>query len=332
MTKLILHIGMGKTGTTSIQNVLRTGTEQLKAQKVHYLGMWFDEIDPKFHGISGEQTFFQLDFASQETAAVAFAKVMREKQTQNDVETFIFSNEAIFQQVSAISPFLLKLRTMVDLWIVAYIRDPHAWLPSAYVQWELRHKTHPGPLRSFNVQARRLITMYDSYPVWQDLFGDIMKVRLHDTGTDVVQDFAAVCGITLDQEKTRHLARNEDAEILLRAAFNNRIQASTLPTRFNAEILDPPKGVPSLSDLARFCFENEGTATIVSERRALFERMRDELGPDFDFISGQSPNRKPHDMEATHKRLMDYLVEITFLQAERIKNIENQMLELRKDQ
>ena len=57
--RLILHVGMGKTGTSSIQKVLEANQAGLKAQKAHYLGMWFDFVDPRYHGIQGVRDVFE---------------------------------------------------------------------------------------------------------------------------------------------------------------------------------------------------------------------------------------------------------------------------------
>ena len=87
-----------------------------------------------------------------------------------------------------------------------------------------------------------------------------------------------------------------------------------------------------LEDLVELCFRQEEIESIIEERRPLFEFMRDRLGPEFDFLTGETEPKAMPDPDKLQKRLIDYLVEITFLQAERIKRLENQMLELRKDQ
>mgnify|MGYP003672371703 CR=1 FL=1 len=195
--KLILHIGMGKTGTSSIQSALRTNTAALAEQKVHYLGMWFDMIDPAYHGHSGLLDFLALDEAEMQSTAISFFNLMSEKAEANGADTFILSNEGIFGHVHRIKPFLEELRNHVDLSLVAYIRNPYKWLPSAFTQWGLFHKEQKGPLQTFRVRAATLIGQYAAAPVWIETYGDSLTVRLHDTSIDVVEDFCATCGITL---------------------------------------------------------------------------------------------------------------------------------------
>jgi hypothetical protein len=328
--KLIMHIGMGKTGTTSIQHALRTNTEELENQRAYYLGMWLDFIDPKFHRLSGEKLFFALNASDQEEAAKRMVKKINELSHQTGAETFIFSNETFFSQAKEASPFFKTLQSKIDTSILAYIRDPRTWLPSAYSQWELRHKTHSGPLKPFSIQARNLIKKYDGYTVWKDSFPDILAIRLHDETIDVIGDFVDFCGINFRKRDTRHLTRNEDAEVLLRAAFNNRTNDPVLPIRFNTEIVNTNKKVQSLDDLAKLCFEFEDIQEIVNTRHDLFERIRRDLGENFDFLSRKPIVKKSFDMQATRQRLIDLLIEALFTQADRIQKIEQQLKELQQ--
>ena len=43
MHDLLFHIGMGKTGTSSIQYALDSSADRLAAKGVRYLGMWMGE-------------------------------------------------------------------------------------------------------------------------------------------------------------------------------------------------------------------------------------------------------------------------------------------------
>jgi hypothetical protein len=326
--KLIMHIGMGKTGTSSIQNSLRTQTEALKAQKVHYLGMWFDFIDPAYSAYGGNEHFYEFARTHPAEVAQKFVSKMSELQSQSQCDTFILSNESIFAKAASCVDFLQELRAQIDVQIVVYIRDPHDWLPSAYTQWELRHKTRTGPLRPFGEAARHLIKTYDAYTIWDDALADILTTRRHDKGIDTVQDFAAATGLTLAQNSARQLERSEPAETLLRAAFNNRIPAAALPNRFNAQVVNTSRGVPRLEDFAQLCFTHDGIDTIIEERRPMFELLRDRLGPEFDFLSTSAAPAQPHDMEAIRARLLDYLVEIAFVQGDRIRKLEKQIKDL----
>lgn len=330
--KLILHIGMGKTGTSSIQTALRTNPAALAEQKVHYLGMWFDAIDPAYLNHFGFRAFLALDEQELQKAAVVFAAHMTQVAETTGAETFILSNEGIFGHVHQIKPFLQELAKHVDLSLVAYIRNPYKWLPSAFTQWGLFHKQHHGPLQAFRERAATLIGQYAAAPAWIETYGDALTVRLHDTSIDVVEDFCTTCGITLVPPEKRALERSEPAELLLRAAFNNRYPGEVFPDRFRRMVLSPKYAVPSLRDMADLCFRHEGLVDIVEARRDLFETLPEKLGPDFEFLNQPDTSQGMPDAAELQTRVIDHLVEIMFQQGERIAKLEKQVQDMTKDQ
>lgn len=329
--KLILHIGMGKTGTSSIQAALRSSKEELAKQKVHYLGMWFEFIDPAYGGFTGSRDFFHLEPEVQKTAARRMVDYMKAWQEKEGTETFILSNESIFGNVNNLKFFIQELSELVELSLLAYVRNPYQWLPSAFTQWGLYHKTLPGPLKPFKERASSLIEVYSALITWSEEFGDNLTVRKHDTSTDVVSDFSQACGVNLQALSSRVLERSEPAEILLRAAFNNRHGTEVHPDRFNNLILQKRQNVPDLKALTALCFDHDGLSEIVNSKASLFEEIRDRLGPEFDFLSKASSPKPQPDATELNRRLVDLLVEITFQQAERIKKLEIQMQELEKN-
>jgi hypothetical protein len=326
--KLILHIGMGKTGTTSIQQALNNNANYLIDQKTQYIGMWFGMIKPQYDGFQGTNNLLKESNAEQAAAAHLFFKSLASQQSTFGTEKFILSNEAIFAQTEDFLVFLRTLNSLVDLELVAYMRDPHEWLPSAYTQWGLHHKTNKGPIQPFSEKARSLMKMYEGFHVLNEHFPNNSIIRRYDNTVDVVQDFAQICGIVLEEGTKRLQARNEPAEILLRAAFNNRLPNEVLPNHFEAVVLNPRRGVNVLSDFMEMCFNHDNITEIVNENEELFEKIRATLGPEFDFLSGQSPCVRKADFESIQKRLLDFLVEIAFTQGERIKILEKKVKQL----
>lgn len=282
--KLILHIGMGKTGTTSIQNALKSNTAALAEQKVHYLGMWFGMISPEFDEFQGANAFMRQTREIQESGSEKFVRYLENQAKTTGAETFILSNEAIFGNGENLEPFLNKLKDNVDVQFLTYMRDPHLWLPSAFTQWELNHKTHKGPLQPFPEQARKLIKVYGMFSFWAKSFPKNLIVRKHDTKINVVQDFAEFCGCQIAEANVRQLVRSEPTETLLRAAFNNRIPNEVLPNRFDASVFNPRRGITPLISFADLCFKYEEIPQIVSENQNIFEDIKNTLGEDFNFL------------------------------------------------
>lgn len=330
--RLILHIGMGKTGTSSIQKALEASHEKLAEQDVHYLGMWLDMLGEPFKGFRGLPALFGTPPEKQQELAQVFVAHMHDIADNEGPETFVFSNEALFQQACRITPFIEVLKRETQLDIIAYMRDPHQWLPSAFAQWGIRHKTEAGPLQPFPEAGRSLIRQYESMADWIERFCENLVVRRHDKSLDVVKDFAEFCGFDLVEGNGRFLERSEPAELLMRAAFNSRFKDQVLPERFNNHVFPNGKRVRSLRDLASLCFQYDQLEEIVEEQRPLFEGLARELGPDFDFLGGEGVSRDQPDYAQIQQRVIDYLVELSLDQALRIERLESRIATLEKAQ
>ncbi|MEQ8797085.1 MAG: hypothetical protein RLT87_10280 [Gammaproteobacteria bacterium] len=329
--KLILHIGMGKTGTSSIQKTLNHRKEDLASQNTQYLGMWFDILNPEYQGYLGMRQFMQSDETNMKAAGQRFVELLKVRADTQGIDTFILSNEALFANVQNITPFLRVVQQNVDLKIIAYIRDPHEWLPSAFTQWGLFHKQQKGPLKRFSELAPTLIGQYEGIRYWISDFRDVLTVRKHDTSINVVEDFAKVCGIKMERSDKRHLERSEPAETLLRAAFNAHFDNEVMPERFDKILLDRKTGVPHLDDLISLSFEYDGIEGIVKERQDLFEFIRDNCGEEFDFLVGNPNVKTMPDASELRQRLFDFMMEITISQSIRIKRLEKLVYELRSN-
>ena len=319
---IIFHIGMGKTGTSSIQRALQNGTETLAAHDAHYLGMWFDMIAPRFRGHEGLDGFCKSPADAKEAAAGTFLSVLSDIARNSGAKTFIMSNEGFFGEGEGLKPFIDALRPHANVRLVAYMRPAREWLPSAFAQWGVRHKTYPGPIQPFGERAKLLIGQYNGIRAWHQHFNDILEVRKHTKSIDVVADFSEVIGIPLPAGE-RHLERSEPAEMVLQAMFNNRFPKPVLPDRFRRTVIGSGREIRSVEDMARLCFEHEGIDEIVAGRAPLFDYVRDNIG--IDLAGGEDPDARTVDPEALRDRILDYLIEITFLQAIRIQKLENEI-------
>ncbi len=102
--------------------------------------------------------------------------------------------------------------------LIAWLREPHSWLHSAYIQWGVLHKTYPGPIRSFPELAASLIDQYDAIRTWHMNFPDALSVRCSGKDVDVVEDFSRTTGIELVPTTQRYLEQPEPAEIVFAGA------------------------------------------------------------------------------------------------------------------
>ncbi|MFV0514698.1 MAG: polysaccharide biosynthesis protein [Jhaorihella sp.] len=320
--ELILHIGMGKTGTTSIQKAIRENAESLRAQGVDYLGMLFDLIDPELNSNDLQRTFFASSVERPDAVADLFLDALQQKQASSGIPRFLLSNESLLQQHRTLIPFISSLRQKVAVRLIAYVRDPRDWLPSAYNQWFVYHKTCSGPLPSYVEGGRKLLEMYDDLHAWHREYSDIMTVRSFSKSDNVVLDFADVLGVTMRVPEGRSLERLETSESLLRAIYNTRLPEQALPDLFNHAFrqLDFTRS-PKIADLVQSSFTYTQTEAIVAEKAGTFEELKKHLG--IDLLSGPAPGHKTVDTEEMRHRALDHVLQIVMQQADRITHLEH---------
>lgn len=325
--KLILHIGMGKTGSSAIQHALDASGIQLKKQNAQYLGMWFDIIDPKYRHLQDQNLLFDLTVEEMLNAADRLIFALRERAEAYRLETFVFSNEALSGRAYSLSPLILRLQDSgIDVQVIGYARDPSAWLASAYLQWGIRDKTYPGPVQPFAVLARQLVGWYDGLLDWHRLMGEILTVRYYDVATDIVSDFADVAGLVLDIPKARIYERGEDAEIVLRAIFNSMFDERVAPDAFDELVFRDLSSIPKLEDILARSFDYAETGQIIFERAELFNDLSAAFG--FDLReAGKNPPTLP-DVEFLRRRLLDAIIQISLQQARQISRLEYRLAQL----
>lgn len=319
--EIIFHIGMGKTGTSSIQTALNANIDSLREQGVDYLGMWFDSIDPALRDDDLQRKFFLSSMDRLDAVADRFLTALQQKQADSGISRFLLSNEALLQQHSAFEPFIMYLRRRATVRLIVYARDPRDWLPSAYNQWFVYHKTSDGPIPPYAEGGRSLLQMYADLNAWLHACNDITTVRPFSKSMDVVADFASVLGVEMEIPQARSLERVESSESLLRAVYNARLSGVALPDRFNHAFrhLEFARS-PSIAALVRDSFTYTQTDEIVADHASLFEEIKAHIG--IDLLSGPAPKQKTVDQEEMRERALEHVLHIVMQQADRITHLE----------
>lgn len=325
--KLVLHIGMGKTGTSTIQKVLNDHGTELQAQKANYLGMWLDPAILPVNRPTYKDFFIQPPEVWIDRAKTTL-ETMRRISDETGAETFICSNESFFFHADRFKDFIGELSKDVEVIAVAYARNPRSWLPSAYAQWGIRHKTSPGTIPPFEEMAKQHIKQYEELIKWKSAVGDGVVIRSYDETDDVVQDFLSLFDLEIAIPKEVFYAKVDDAEAVLRLAFNNRYKGQVLPSRFDAIFGRTLKtGVPSLEDIASESFDYSSVEGVISENTELFENFKSNVG--IDLLSYPAKQHKIPDVEALRNRLVDYLLQLTVAQTQRLRKLETEIDEIK---
>lgn len=239
--KLVIHIGHGKTGSSSIQRSLLAATAKIEAQGIKYLGLMLENASTGRHNDwqvnTGSDLFFEkvpLEVASENL----FALLDTELKTLIDkgYKKAIWSNEWILERPGKIIPAIKRLNIPnLEIEFQAYIRRHDKWALSAYTQWGLRHKIYPGPIMGFEDWVKHYgISITHFYPVlrpWIDNFPNKVRLMNFDAAKDVVQHFLAVNSIYGVPTKRDNIAP-PDSVIISQALFNSRSKDPIFPVAF----------------------------------------------------------------------------------------------------
>jgi hypothetical protein len=240
--RLLFHIGTGKTGTSSIQATLRDNRERLLASGVLYLGLVFEHAPLQKYGwqrfgATGQLHALPLQEGSRQIQEI-LVHAMRYARS-HDLHTVVWSSESFFDRPEKASRGLRRIAEMgATVRSIVYVRRHDKWANSAFVQWGLKHKIYPGPVRPFAAWIRkRPAVFFPSIAKIQREFGCDVQVRNFDTKADVVVDFLHVCEIPLPSPASSEVNQTASgAENLLRALFNTQLAHAATPREFNRAV------------------------------------------------------------------------------------------------
>lgn len=208
--KAFIHIGLAKTGTTSIQSVLASNRDELER-----LGFYF----PRSGTINGQSGHHCLAWSLAGSPKTRdFCRGFSEDAFRVEVaqkgegRTVILSSE----EFSALSFSYLGIRKLLrqfnerDIYVVAYVREQAEFFNSLY-QEIISDFIDPGPAAEF-ARARMREERYDYerwFAIWADLLGPALIVRPFDRrflrGGDAVTDFLNVVDLPLIYESKKEV-------------------------------------------------------------------------------------------------------------------------------
>lgn len=335
--KLQLHIGAGKTGTTSIQNVLLNNELNLKNGKVKYLGLMLEnayQIKYEWQKKTTVNTdFYSLPEDQAKKQALDVLSHTIEQAEKDGIKSLIWSNESFFDHSKHVLPIISELiAKKIEVQIIVYLRPHETWLESAYIQWGLKHKTYKGKLKSFSEWTRDNSPSFASRisEYWEH-YSNLIILRNMDaiSNGDVVSDFLKILDLedlNLGTQKSNKAPENE--ELLLRTMFNSTYPSQVLPVRFNNmfEFFSPSFDSPE-EYLQKFLPSNEAMAEIQN----LIEEDREKLNS---FLRAKSEpafsKSKYQEKQITIDRdvLIMLVAQLTIGQSRRIDKLERRILQL----
>lgn len=199
-SELIVHIGDGKTGTSSIQKTLGDNSDALDQQGIRYLGYALERCEtPRYEWQHPGAVNALLAADQLERRHMELFEVLRDEMAllaERGIPRAVWSNEALFLQNATAVHALKRLEeTGVRVRLICYVRRHDQWAKSAYAQWGIKHKTYTGPVMPFSdwVKSRSLV-FAPAVLVWETHFGKEFNLRNFDVIGDVSADFLAQIG------------------------------------------------------------------------------------------------------------------------------------------
>lgn len=292
--RLTLHIGLGKTGTSSLQAFLEHEGVFLKKHRLAYAGLNLVRLGEEFHlkdqGAVNNDEILEKAIRTIETAAGKM----------KGVDELIWSNESLGMGFShndiapKIHALLTGSKTITEVKVMIVIRRQDDWIESAYKQWALKHKVHKMrrivPPMQYKKGVEKVMdyeALYDSWSVFGD---DAITLIPYDdvrAGRGIVEYFCKAYGLNYEERFDDYGKTNTSlgvAQSHLMGVYARGFPRSVMPSEF--ENIISRFALPELAPKTAAFYSNEQRAEILAEYETRNTRLaqrafgRDDLFPD----------------------------------------------------
>ncbi len=336
--ELIVHIGNGKTGTSSIQKTFADQTAPLKRQGVAYLGLMLEDAPPAakvypWMIMRGWAEFKSLEpeVAGQQLKDALLTTL---KQLKSDgFKAAIWSNESLFGDGSFIGSVLKNIYEMgAKVKVIAYVRRHDTWARSAYLQWGIKHKTYRGPVKSFREWYElNDVNFSKALKLWLEHDWLELHVRNFDACQDVVVDFLSVCNLDPSEITVRrHNETPNSVALALWSLYNSQFDEPVLPVELQKLI---HKG--GVLDRAPIGSDFNSLLPTVDDIDQVFERSAEDRAFVNELFAQNDQPKMPTDtpkkknLEISQEQLNAALLLLVKHQSDRIDILARQVRQLR---
>lgn len=203
--KIFLHIGFGKTGTTSIQ----TYFSKKRADLLHQ-GFLYPET-----GISVGGHHLLAPLGEENITGNTrnlYDKLKQEISNNNAQKIIISSENYVFARHSFIKDLMHEFSEF-DVTIIFYARRQESLIESTFLQWQKIGDDYQGSLENFFQKHKRSFDFTELIAPWENCFGeDAIIARIYDKkviGDNVCRDIASILGIqelAFESEKKENIS------------------------------------------------------------------------------------------------------------------------------
>lgn len=215
LKRLVLHLGMGKTGSSTIQGFLRENAAQLGRDGFVAFGP--GQIQPCPH-------LNLQDTGRLESALAEVNRCVRAERATGLIWSLEGFGTRQFVHRRRRLELLRRELPAGDVQLVVYLRRQDTFAASAYLQWNVVHKSYRGPVQSFDQRFPSLYGEPEGVPIeetnmnyveilrpWVEMFGPAsVKIRPFERQQfvqgDLLADFIDAAGLP-EREYDRSVAK-----------------------------------------------------------------------------------------------------------------------------
>lgn len=226
---LLVHIGLGKTGSSSIQKTLEKNRDLLKKDKIFYLGEFFEHSPVQIFDWQKKSGIEEFYATQSQCASLTelLAKTLASLE-ETGYKLAILSNEWLggcsyeAKRNAEIIKAIKKVASINhEITCCAYVRDHLSWSVSAYQQWGIKNKTMTRINSYAEYTHKRPPLFAETLGIWR---GACKHFRLfnYNSIADVTEHFFFTV-LGLDAKSWEMINANKqfkDNELFIRACFN----------------------------------------------------------------------------------------------------------------
>ena len=187
--KIILHIGHGKTGSTSIQNYLKSRSEQMGDVEYPRLGLNQNAVHHPLFPLGGSRSRQWKD-------SLATIKRVVDNARDKEAPTVLSSEHLCYFDAESVKE-LSEVFESTDLEIVYYIRPQVELIESTFKQKIIQNSDYDANFCTWLNNNRNAFDFIKRLAPWISVFGEQrVNLRPYIGGhTDVLEDFSNVLGL-----------------------------------------------------------------------------------------------------------------------------------------
>jgi hypothetical protein len=257
MKKVILHIGFGKTGSSTIQTFLSQQPELLGKSNYEYCVVKDDGSVIGSEEI--RQTSLKNAFGYLSSAIAIHGAEFQVDRMRSGLQSIldrglvpIMSQEFWADDKKSFQASNILRKLGFEFEVIAYVRPQVDYLNSGWWQWWYWERKYPSVL-ALALAYGDYFSWYKALSIWKNLESvSKLRVRLHST--DVLADFLSVLGVSSEGLEAKNLRANVALSLSLAKLYEAIPSLRQIHYSVNDNILSPiildDKKVPWVIDMS----------------------------------------------------------------------------------